>query len=71
MGSARGDLAELAAVDDVANLLMRAAEEGVRRRADLQIAAVGGMLECIAFLERRRTAFRIGVLASGDQSVDT
>ncbi len=39
------DLAQLLAVDDVASLLVRAAEEGVGRRADVEAAAIGGLLD--------------------------
>ena len=45
VGGARHDLAEHAAVDDVAHLLVGAAEEGVRRRADVEAALVGLLLQ--------------------------
>ena len=58
------DLAQLLAVDDVAHLLVRAAEEGVGRRADIETALVGLGLELLAFLEREHEGLLgIGMLA--------
>ena len=64
VAGAAGDLAELAAVDEVARQLMRAAEERVGRRADAQPLLLRPLLEIEALLDRQHERlFRIDVLA--------
>ena len=55
---------ELAAVDELAHQLVRAAEERVRRRADAQALLLGPFLQIEPFLDRQdERLFRIDVLA--------
>ena len=64
VAGATGDPAELAAVDQLARQLMRAAEECVRCRTDAQPLLLGPFLEVEPFLDRQHERlFRIDVLA--------
>ncbi|MNL41747.1 hypothetical protein D3C87_1641700 [compost metagenome] len=67
MHGAAHDLAQLAAVDDFACLLMGAAKEGIGGGTDLQATIVCSLLEGHALFERQHEGlFRIGVLARRD-----
>ena len=62
--AAAGDLADAAIVDQVARQLVRAAEEGVRRRTDAQLALLRALPEVEAFLDGEHEGLlRIDVLA--------
>ena len=61
---AAGDFSHLAAVDEIARKLMRAAEEGVGRRADAQALFLRPLLQVQPLPDRKHEGlFRIDVLA--------